>query len=121
MKDFAGSVVAARIEKVNRELARLRRSTGEEEIHDVRVAIRRLQQALRLFRTIIGQNRAEDLRARLKPIFQAAGEVRNMDIALALADQAGVAPESPLRSRWVTVRTQKQAALLEILPVEDLR
>ncbi|MEZ5401755.1 MAG: CHAD domain-containing protein [Bryobacteraceae bacterium] len=89
MEAFAAAQVETRIERVRVEMARAMADPSAGPVHDLRVSIRRLQQALRLFGGIWNPARSAELRARLRPVIAAAGEVRNRDIALDLLMKSG--------------------------------
>ncbi|HYO82402.1 MAG TPA: CHAD domain-containing protein [Bryobacteraceae bacterium] len=63
-------------------------SPDPEAIHKMRVAIRRFQQALRLFRQFLRKKGLRRVRTELKEIMTAAGNVRNYDIAIGLVRKA---------------------------------
>jgi len=58
------------------------KSRGPDEVHDLRVAIRRLSQALRHFEFCFSAHSASKIRTRLKKMMHLAGEVRNLDVAM---------------------------------------
>ncbi len=60
---------------------------GQDEVHDVRVSIRRLDQGLKIFRDQLPSKRVRALRKRLKATLKLAGEVRDRDIALSLIEE----------------------------------
>ena len=55
-----------------------------ETIHDVRVAIRRLRQALTMFRDELPKSLADKADKRLRKLLKAAGKVRNFDVSMEL-------------------------------------
>lgn len=55
-----------------------------EAVHDLRVAIRRLNQCLRLFHDFFPRDEAKNIRRRLRKLMDLAGGVRNFDIAIEL-------------------------------------
>ena len=61
----------------------------EEAVHKLRVAIRRFQQALRLFGQYLKAGGVEKIKAKLQVIMEIAGELRNRDIAIGLTTEAG--------------------------------
>lgn len=62
--------------------------TGEdpEELHQMRVATRRLRSTLRTFRPVLDREWADGLRDRLRDLAGALGEVRDLDVRLARLD-----------------------------------
>lgn len=94
----------ARSERFGQMLIAARRRLDKETVHQLRVSIRRLQAALRL----MGQD--EERRA-LRPLMQLAGAVRNCDVALELAHEAGLAPDHAVCDGLRRTRRQQAAAL----------
>lgn len=90
MKNYVRQQTDLKIDRVLAELDRTRQQPGEEAIHDLRVSIRRLAQALRLFGELLGAKRARKLRNRLRPVLKAAGEARNRDVALLILKEANI-------------------------------
>ncbi|MCC6860146.1 MAG: CHAD domain-containing protein [Bryobacterales bacterium] len=86
------------------------RRGDEESIHDLRVAIRRLSQCLRVFEQFLPSGRTRKTRRRMKRIMELAGEVRNRDIALQLLREAKV-EDGELAVRLVQERRQAQREL----------
>ncbi|MDQ6708743.1 MAG: CHAD domain-containing protein [Acidobacteriota bacterium] len=67
---------------------------SEEAIHDLRVAIRRLSQCLRVFPEFFPKDAAKKIRHELREVMDAAGAVRNYDIAIELLKKSK-APAEP--------------------------
>ena len=63
-------------------------SLNEDTVHKVRVAIRRFQQALRVFRQYFPADGSKRVKAKLKSVMDLAGELRNRDIAIGLVRKA---------------------------------
>lgn len=89
-------LAASHLKRVSRQLERVRQDNGPDAIHDLRVAVRRLFYLIDCLRPAFDRREAARLRKRLKSVLQAAGAVRDRDIALSLAAEAGLAPQSPL-------------------------
>jgi CHAD domain-containing protein len=77
------------VDQANRLLTRLafqvHRATqrpGAEEIHDVRVSIRRFSQGLRLFGDFFPKREVNRIERRLKQMMRLTSEIRNRDIGL---------------------------------------
>jgi triphosphatase len=60
-------------------------------IHDVRVSIRRLRQCLDVFAPLLGSRPSKKISKRVRRLLKAAGQVRNLDIAIDLLKKARVA------------------------------
>lgn len=92
----AGRLAIGHLNRVALQLERAREDNGPDAIHDLRVAIRRLVYLIDCLRPAFDRHEAARLRKRLKSVLQAAGAVRDRDIALSLAAEAGLEPQSPL-------------------------
>jgi CHAD domain-containing protein len=88
------------------------KSCDEEAVHDLRVSIRRLNRCLQAFSTFYPGNSAKRLRRRLKTLMEAAGEVRDLDIAMELVAEAGVDRKAALSYRMAEVRRQARRNLV---------
>ena len=93
---FAERLTAGRIERLARELDRAREDRSPDAVHDLRVAARRLLSTIDSFRAILQFARLRRLRKRIKSVLAAGRSVRDRDIALELAADAGLDHESPL-------------------------
>ena len=69
-----------------------------DAIHDLRVAIRRLNQTVRVFMAWLDARRVTKLRARLKILMERCGAVRNCDIAMAVLKAAEWQGDSVIQS-----------------------
>jgi CHAD domain-containing protein len=84
-----GDVAAAiegSLERFAAECARCLNQPGPEEVHDLRVSIRRLGQRLRVFGAWVPRKAARKVRERIREVLGMAGEVRDRDIAAELGD-----------------------------------
>lgn len=75
-----------------------------ESIHDLRVAVRRFQQYLRVFHQFFPRGEMKRIRRRLRKIMNLSAEVRNRDIALELLRQAGAPADGNLRTKLARQR-----------------
>ena len=69
----------------------------------MRVSIRRLQQALRLFSQFFRKRGVGRVRKQLKEVMTAAGELRNFDVAIPLVKRLGT-PVPELKQQRTTAR-----------------
>ena len=107
--------VEAYAEKKLKELeARVETEAGKtlanghaDAIHDLRVSIRRLTQALRALEPMIGKKRVKTARRRLRRWMDEAAEIRNRDIALELLVAAGISADDDLGKK---LSSERQAA-----------
>ena len=60
-----------------------------DAVHRMRVSIRRLQQALRVFEMYLDSSGVKRVRQQLKKAMTAAGNLRNHDIAIELIEKSG--------------------------------
>lgn len=88
---FAMEQAAALLRDVRREVRRVRRGAkpGVDAVHDLRVATRRLDACLDVFRSQFRRKGARVMRQTLRELRKAAGAVRDRDIAIALCQEAG--------------------------------
>lgn len=86
-------------------------------IHDLRIAVKRVREVLRLFRRFIGKRRRKRLTASAQELNDALGRVRELDVLLAdldglIAADATIAPAlEELREEWAQQRGQRLAEL----------
>jgi len=93
---------------LGRKLARAAESASPAAVHDLRVAIRRLQQVLAVFKASFPPRHRKKVRRILKRIMDPAGEVRNCDIAAILIPKLD--PKIAPRLRPMIQRDRKTAA-----------
>ena len=104
---YARHETARRWQRFSAEIAKGATHNGEETAHDVRVAIRRLTQALRVFAPLLAGKQAKRLRKKLHPLLDAAAVVRDCDIALQLLRGAGLPAQHAM---WDELRAERSAA-----------
>ena len=93
-----------------RELERLRKTQDEEPVHKLRVSIRRLQQALRVFGQFVDSKASKRIRGDLRGLMKLAGSVREHDICLQLITEAKLPPEEVTEEREIGRRKLEKAA-----------
>jgi len=124
MREFAEAQVNAKLERVVAEIERMRTEVSEDAVHDLRVSIRRLAQALRLFGELLGRKAARALRQRVRPLLKGAGEVRNRDIAAGIVRQSktpgGAGLVKTLKAERAALMTELQG-LIEAFHGVELR
>ena len=96
--------------------------TDSEELHDMRVAVRRLRAAVRLFRPYLPKKQAAYLRKSLRRLGRALGPARDYDVMLVnleryRREQSAQTSDSlePLVGRWQEKRGQAHSAMREYL------
>jgi CHAD domain-containing protein len=117
-----GALLAAQLRAVQSHDPGVRLGTDPEDLHRVRVAVRRARAILRGARPLLDEQWADSLRAELGWLGQALGPVRDLDVLLAhLRDEIGTldADEAFAAERLVhTLESERyvaRAALLEAL------
>ena len=110
MREFVFAQTADLLRQLSKQLKQLKRAPRKldaDAIHDVRVAIRRLRECLRIFSKFYPGKEWKKVRRELGQIMHACGDVRDRDIALGLLAEAGVPDDSKLVAR---LRKERQAA-----------
>jgi CHAD domain-containing protein len=115
MRTYAAEQVSALLRRLVFRVKRAAKLPDADSIHDLRVAIRRFSQCLRVFRRFFPANEVKKLRRRLRKIMGFTAKVRDRDIALQLCAQAGLQSGSSLVRRLVEERKQAEAELLDRL------
>src|ERR1700680_471193 len=95
-QSFAGEQGSKLLRQLAFEITRTLKSCDPERVHDLRVAIRRFNQLLLVFKPCFLGKEMRKIRRQLKTIMKSAGEVRNCDIALKLLSKAAVTEEANL-------------------------
>jgi triphosphatase len=105
----------------NRHEPGARLGVDPEELHDLRVAGRRLDAVLRQFRSSLPAS-FQGIRATLKTVLRALGSVRDLDVALSeLESFSHKLPKServsvePLKQHLVSERSRARAQMLRVL------
>ncbi len=124
-KATAGEVVEAALARSAMQLrARLpgvKAGGSTEDVHQARVAIRRLRSDLRTFASLIDPDWARDRRRHLRTLGDALGEIRDLDVfELSVRHLAGQRPEleidlEPVRSHLARQRARARSGLEEVL------
>ena len=94
---FSVEAAGQLLDQLNSQVKRTRRSASVAAVHDLRVKIRRLTQALALFESFLPANKAKKLRRRLKRIMTLAGRVRDCDITIKLLSKSNLASVAALQ------------------------
>ena len=94
IRQFVRQQTEERLKKLEAELKNsIDLPEDPDAIHDLHVAIRRLNQDLRVFQDWFPARRVKKLRGRLKKLMDRCGAVRNCDIAMAVLKTAGCQDE----------------------------
>jgi CHAD domain-containing protein len=89
MKKLVRAQTAKRLKKFEAELRGAYKHTNADAIHDLRVSIRRLSRALRVFRDWFDAGEVKSIRRRLRKLMQRCAAVRNCDVAIEVLGAAG--------------------------------
>lgn len=109
-----GRVLAAQAERLLRHRAGTCEGSDPEELHDMRVASRRLRAAVRAFGDAIPPKRRERLRKELRWLGRRLGGVRDLDVLLRRFE-AGGAGLAPLRAALEREREKARARMVRAL------
>lgn len=115
LREFARLQTAILLRRLAFEINRTGKNVDDAAVHDLRVAIRRFSRALRVFAQFYPDGQAKKIRRRLSELIEAAGGVRDRDIALMLLAEARVPPNSALAVRVANQRRQAVGKLAEEL------
>ena len=110
-REFARRETLARLERVLAEMEQISRSAGEDEVHDLRVAIRRFAQAVRIFEPLLPK-RSKRIVQRVRGLLTAAGSVRDLDVGIERLRKLGVPDEEPLLLSMHETRRRESLELL---------
>lgn len=94
--EHAREALRARIEKLDAQIGLALEQCGEDEVHDFRVAVRRLSAGLRVFGELLPGKEAKRMRKALKPALDAAAHVRDLDVDSELLVRLGLRRDHPL-------------------------
>lgn len=95
------------------QINRAGRAGDAGTVHDLRVAIRRFSQCLRLFEQCYPGGHGRKILRKLKAVMQAASAVRDRDVALELMSAAGLAPDSKAVTAVKKERKQAERDLMQ--------
>jgi|SRR5581483_4502977 len=122
MEAYAKEQTARLIDKFGEALDVTSQKADAGAIHDVRVAIRRLKRALRVFAPFYPNSDWKKIRERLSELMTMAGAVRDCDIAVELLGQAGTSSRAAIVTKLLTRRQKAgEEFLLEIRRWEKRR
>ena len=99
MREYAVAKTGVLLEEAVAAIQHAAGHPDEPAVHKMRVSIRRLQQALRLFRQYLKSSGVEYVKERLRAIMQIAGELRNRDIGMELLEKGNSAKEHFAKQR----------------------
>lgn len=109
---FASEQANKRLGRLAFEISRVVKSPDPEAVHDLRVAIRRFSQALRVFKGGFRGKEIRKIRRDLKRMMVLAGDARNCDIALKLLSKFGDGRQNDTGSKLQRSRREFAQALV---------
>jgi CHAD domain-containing protein len=115
MRGYALQQTRIMLRRLAFQLGQAARLGDEGSVHDLRVAIRRFSQCLRIFEPYFPAGEARRIRQKLKTIMAAAATVRDRDIATGLMHAAGVPRRAPVIAALLKERKQAERGLVELI------
>ncbi|HYL35503.1 MAG TPA: CHAD domain-containing protein [Bryobacteraceae bacterium] len=112
---FASSQADKRLGRLAFEVNHALKSRDAEAVHDLRVALRRFSQALRVFKPCFRGKEFRKIRREAKRTLSLAGEVRNCDIALQLLAKSKQAQKADLPLQIEARRHEAERTLVAAL------
>lgn len=111
MREFALLQTAVLLRRLAFEVNRTAKNGDHTAVHDLRVAIRRFSRSLRVFAQFYPAGSWKKIRRKLADLMQAAGNVRDRDIALQLLAKAGEPQGDAMAVRLENERRQAAVQL----------
>ena len=111
MREYTRLQTAILLLRLAFEVGNAAKSPDASAIHDLRVAIRRLNVCLRVFAQFYPGRSAKRIRRQLEGLMELAGEVRNCDIALELLATAGLSAKIAMAVRLRDERRKTSSRL----------
>jgi CHAD domain-containing protein len=114
LHSFVLERTAVLVGRVAFEANQARKSCDADTIHDLRVSIRRLSEALRMFGAFFPQGQGKRVRKRLRKIMRVTADIRSRDIAVELLEESGTGSKA-LKEALVQDRKRAQRRLARAL------
>lgn len=115
MRNYAAEQLSSSLTRLAFEVRRASRHCRPDDVHDLRVSIRRFLACLSIFRDHFSSRVVKKCRRRLRRVLDLAAEVRNRDVSIDLVGQAGVGPRSALFGWLTEARHSAMEALVDEL------
>jgi CHAD domain-containing protein len=93
--DYALEQTNRLLAKLSEQVQRASQTPGPDEIHDLRVSVRRFSQALQLFAGFYPKKQVKEIRRMLKDLMRLTSAIRDRDITLEFLKEAGNAVHHP--------------------------
>ena len=117
--EFAGSQIARLQRDLTSRIRQTLRTARVGAVHDLRVAIRKFDQALIVFEPLLDRKCVRRARRKLKKIMALAGAVRNCDVADDLLNVADDLLKGRFRRAGSMIRTQRAEATTALAAALD--
>jgi len=115
MAVYARSQASQRLARFAFEFRRAAGSRDAEAVHDLRVAIRRLSECLKIFGPFFAPRESRKIRRKLRKIMDRAAGVRDRDVGIALLREAGLSGKSRIAGLLAAERRRAEAKLVSML------
>src|SRR6185437_16476926 len=116
LEQFAEAQAEERLKKLVSLLRKAAKHPEQEDsIHDLRVAIRRFKQGLRVFRGLFNSGDVKKMKRQLRGVMHACGAVRNCDIAREVLRAAGAPTSSDVVRLLKRRRSRAERGLTKLL------
>jgi len=115
MREYSAIQTSALLRRLSDQVIHAAHSADEEAVHDLRVVIRRLSRCLRVFARFYPGSSGKKLRGQLGDLMEAAGAVRDIDIALGLLSEAGLPHNAAIVVRLSDARLRNCRRLLAVI------
>jgi len=114
-RKFAAEQADTRLGRLAFQINRTMKCRDADSVHDLRVAIRRFSQALRVFKPYFRGKEVRKIRRELTEMMDVAGEVRNSDIALNMISKSRASDTTGVRPKFEKHRQDSERALVGLL------
>ena len=115
MRNYARQQTRTLLRRLAYQVSQTARNCEADSVHDLRVAIRRFTQCLRVFEPYFPEGEGAKIRHKLKAIMQAASAVRDRDIAMDILRKAGIPQQSKMAAALHAGRKQAERDLLKAI------
>ena len=112
---YASEQAAALLARLAFQVNRALKLADPDAVHDLRVSIRRFTHCLRFFAAFFPRGEVKKVRRRLGRVMRLAAEVRDRDIALELALEAGLPSGTPPLVELSSARKKAEQQLVDRL------
>jgi CHAD domain-containing protein len=112
---FASNSIAKLLERLAYQVGATAHSMSAENVHDLRVAVRRFEQSLALFRQALPGREVKHIRRKLKALMDRAGDVRDCDMAQKILLKCDLPAVADLKKRLAEERREALPGLAAAL------